>query len=78
LTEPSGDVATFVGSGIVIGGVAVLAAAPAAHAGDGYRDPSTASPTYGTSVGLLVPQVDQRCSAGVTRFIYDPTIVGEY
>jgi len=81
LTEPSSDLATFSGSGVVVGGVALVAGSPLhGPAGDGYFDPSTSnSPGSGVVVGVLAPQVGQNCVlGGVTSFAFAAVLVGEY
>jgi hypothetical protein len=78
LTEPSNEVASFMGTGVVVGGIIVVGASPSMGS-DGYRDPTTASAGEGSAVGLLVPELGQVCNlAGVDKLQIDATIVGEY
>lgn len=62
LSEP-GDTAHLVADGIIVGGVAVMVAQPAAMPGEGYWDPSTSgSPGSAVSVALFAPSdPTQRC-----------------
>ena len=64
LKEPNGDSALFDGSGVMVGGVAVIVAAPAVSAlgTTGYWDPmSTASPGSAVSVALFAPTGTSPC-----------------
>ncbi len=62
LTEPSGDTAVFDGDGVIIGGVAVIAAPPVAVLGTGYWDGS-ATPGAAVSVALFEPGLTAPCLA---------------
>jgi hypothetical protein len=77
LTEPSGDVATFTGSGVVVGGVVVMAGSPV-HFGGGYSDPSSGATATGAFVGVMAPNSFQTCVGGVDSFTLDGVFVGEY
>jgi hypothetical protein len=79
LKEPSNESATFTGSGVVVGGVTLIAGSPLHGSGNGYWDPST-SITPGTAVvvGVLTPLVGQTCVTGVSSFDFASTLVGEY
>jgi hypothetical protein len=68
LTEPSGDVATLSGMGVVVGGVAVVA-------GD-YTDGSVVWPEAGAGVALLLPS--PRCDLGPTGFDLTGAVAGAY
>jgi hypothetical protein len=78
LTEHSGDVANFTGTGVVIGGLTVIAGTP--RVVGGYKDPATStSPGSGVSVGVLLPALAERCNVdGVTHFTLDEVLVGQY
>jgi len=61
LTEPGPDTASFVGSGVLVGNVAVLAATA------GYSDPSTTStPGPAVAVAVLLPLTVPDCSSTTT------------
>jgi hypothetical protein len=53
LLEPAGDTAAFNGQGVMVGGVAVIAAPPSTTLGTGYWDPSSA-PSPGAAVGVAL------------------------
>lgn len=62
LLEPDGDTAVFTGDGVMVGGVAVIAAPPSSTLGTGYWDPSSAtSPGAAVSVALFAPTGTALC-----------------
>jgi len=79
LTEPSGDVSSFTGRGVLVGGLMVVAASTLVGS-DGYRDPSTSSsPGDGVAVGVMLPALGQQCAlGGVSNLTVAATIVGGY
>lgn len=77
LTESGPDTTTFAGSGVMIGSVALLAAAPSTLTpSDGYYDPSsTSTPGRAVAVAVMLPLTQPKCG-GATNWGGVVSVVG--
>ena len=75
-TEPNGDTAAFNGTGVIVGGVAVIAAPPAA--GFGYVDPApTSTPGGAVAVALFTTDSPLTSECGqLNSTIMDEVLAG--
>lgn len=78
VTEPSGDPVSFVGSGVVLGSVALIAGAPSSVTpGDGYFD-KDGGPGRGVAVALLEPRLDSCPTSTSNPWSIIASVVGAY
>lgn len=72
ITEPAGDSAHFVGAGIMVGAVAIMAT-PTSGA---YTDDARSG--QGTAVALMPPSLNQTCGTSLSNWLLIAVVAGAY
>jgi hypothetical protein len=72
ITEPAADSAHFVGAGIMVGGLAILATPTVG----GYTDDARSG--QGAAVALILPDANQTCGVSLQNFNVTAVVAGAY